>query len=99
MSIFVFYKISVSILQLLWDFDVTFYIFYQGPRRILQLLKCLCHTSFFTHVETKRSFNSIVTFTQHGLFILFNVFQNKSGWLFSSFDTLRSLAFLLYFFY
>ncbi len=53
MSIFVFYKISTSILQFLSAFDVTIYSFYQGSRRILQLLKwrAPCHTSFFTHVE------------------------------------------------
>ncbi len=51
MSMFVFYKISTSILQFLKDFDVTFYTFYQGSRQILQLLKWPCHTSFFTHVE------------------------------------------------
>ncbi len=51
MSIFILYKISTSILQFLWDFNVTFYSFYQGSRRILQLLKWRCHTSIFTHVE------------------------------------------------
>ncbi len=51
MSIFAFYKISKSILQFLYGFDVTFYSFYQGSRRILQLLQWPCHTSFFTHVE------------------------------------------------
>ena len=46
MSIFVFYNISMSILQFSLDFDVTFYSFYQGSRRILQLLKWPCQTSF-----------------------------------------------------
>ncbi len=59
MSIVVFFKISTSIpLQVLEDFDVTFYSFYQGSRRILQLLKWPCHTSFFTHVEPFIWFNS-----------------------------------------
>ncbi len=35
----------------LQDFDVTLYSLYQGSRRILQLLKWPCRTSFFTHVE------------------------------------------------
>ncbi len=47
LSIFIFCKISTSILQFLLDFDVTFYSFYQGSCRILQLLKWLCRTSFF----------------------------------------------------
>ncbi len=51
MSIFVFYKISTSILQFLYDFDVIVYSFYQVSRRNLQFLKWPCHTSFYTHVE------------------------------------------------
>ncbi len=47
MSIFVFYKISTSILHVFKDFDVTFYSFYQGSSRMLQLLKWPCRTSFF----------------------------------------------------
>ncbi len=50
MLIFIFYKISTSILQVLSDY-VTFYSFYQGSHQILQLLKWLCHTLFFKHVE------------------------------------------------
>ncbi len=37
----------MSIFTSIEDFDVTFYSFYQSSRRILQLLKWTCHTSFF----------------------------------------------------